>query len=146
MARDLNKVMLIGRVGKDPEIRYAASGKAVANFSLATSESWKDGNGDKQERTEWSRLVLWGRLAEVCGEYVHKGDKIFVEGKIQTREWEDKDGNKRSTTEIVCYDMIMLSSKSGHEAAEKRAGQGSSQSSGQRQQAPAPGDFEDIPF
>lgn len=108
----LNKVMLIGRLGSDPELRYTPDGTAVANFSIATSEEWKDKNtGEKKERTEWHRVVAWRRLGEICGEYLAKGKQIYVEGRIQTRSWEDKDGNKRYTTEIVASDIQFLGIK-----------------------------------
>ena len=98
----VNKVIILGRLGQDPELKYTPSGAAVCNFSLATSESWNDkATGQKQERTEWHRIVVWGKLAELCNQYLSKGRQAFVEGKIQTRSWEDKDGNKRYTTEIA---------------------------------------------
>ncbi len=106
--RSLNKVMLLGNLGRDPEVRYTASGKAVATFTVATSSRWKDQDGNDQERTEWHRVVAWGRLGEVCGDYLSKGKQVFVEGRIQTREWEDQDGNKRTTVEIIANDLIML--------------------------------------
>ena len=107
----INKVILIGNLGKDPEVRYTPSGAAVANFSIATSEEWKDKNtGEKQERTEWHRIVAFGRLGEICGEYLHKGKQVFIEGRLQTKAWEDRDGNKRWTTEIVALGMQMLGS------------------------------------
>ena len=106
--RSLNKVLLIGNLGKDPEVRYTSSGKAVATFTLATSQQWKDQGGTDQERTEWHRIVAWGRLGEVCGEYLSKGRQVYIEGRIQSREWEDQEGNKRTTVEIVANDMIML--------------------------------------
>jgi single-strand DNA-binding protein len=112
MARGVNKVMLIGRLGRDPEVRYLPSGVAIANISLATSEQWKDKNtGEKQEKTEWHRVVFFGRLAEVVGEYLKKGGEVFVEGRLQTRKWQDKDGNDKYTTEIVANEMQMLGSK-----------------------------------
>jgi single-strand DNA-binding protein len=107
-ARSLNKVTLIGRLGRDPEVRFTGSGRAVATFTLATSERWKDQEGNDQERTEWHRIVAWGRLGEICGEYLSKGRQIYVEGRIQTRDWEDQEGNRRTTTEIIARDMIML--------------------------------------
>jgi single-strand DNA-binding protein len=107
----VNKVMLIGRLGKDPEMRYTAGGAPVANFSLATNESWKGQNGERQERTEWHNIVVWNKLAETCNQYLSKGKLVFIEGRIQTREWDDKDGNKRRTTEIVASDMKMLERK-----------------------------------
>ena len=105
----VNKVILVGHLGRDPEIRYTPSGVAVANFSIATSEEWKDkDSGNKQERTEWHRIVAWRRLGEICGEYLRKGSQVYIEGKLQTRSWEDRDGNKRYTTEIVAQNMQML--------------------------------------
>lgn len=107
----LNKVMLIGRLGKDPEIRYTQSGTPVANFSVATSETYKDGNGEKQERTEWHNIVIWNKLAEVAQKYLHKGDQVYLEGKIQTRKWQDRDGAEKRTTEVIVHSMTMLGSK-----------------------------------
>jgi single-strand DNA-binding protein len=104
----VNKVILVGNLGTDPELRYTPSGKAVANFSLATNEQWTNKDGEKEERTEWHRIVAWGRLGEICGEYLSKGSQIYIEGKIQTRAWEDRDGNKRYTTEIIAQAMQML--------------------------------------
>ncbi len=106
----VNKAILIGNLGADPEMRYTQSGAAVATFNIATTETWvKDGN--KEERTEWHRIVAFGRLGEICGEYLSKGSKVYIEGRIQTRQWDDKDGNKRYTTEIVAREMKMLSPK-----------------------------------
>ncbi len=111
--RGVNKVILIGNLGRDPEVRYTPSGAAVANFSIATSEEWKDkDSGQKQERTEWHRIVAWRRLGEICGEYLHKGSQVYIEGKLQTRSWEDRDGNKRYTTEVYASSMQMLGSAS----------------------------------
>ena len=105
----INKAILIGRLGSDPEVRYTPSGAAVANFSIATSEEWKDKDtGEKKERTEWHRIVAWRKLGEICGEYLEKGRQVYVEGRIQTRSWEDRDGNKRYTTEVVAQNMQML--------------------------------------
>ncbi len=104
----VNKVILIGNLGQDPEVRYSASGSPVANFSIATSESWNDKNGQRQERTEWHRIVAWGKLAELCGEYLAKGRQVYVEGRLQTRNWEDRDGNKRYTTEIIANQVTFL--------------------------------------
>lgn len=109
--RGINKVILIGNLGKDPEVRYTPSGVTVATFSVATTDEWKDKEtGEKQERTEWHRVVAWRRLGEICGEYLRKGSPVYVEGKLQTRAWEDRDGNKRYTTEIVAQNMQMLGS------------------------------------
>ena len=107
----INKVILVGRLGKDPEVRYTPSGAAVANFTIATSEEWKDkDSGEKQERTEWHRVVAWRRLGEICGEYLHKGSQVYIEGRLQTKSWEDREGNKRYTTEVVAQTMQMLGS------------------------------------
>lgn len=119
-AKHLNKVMLIGNLGRDPEVRYTAGGSAVANFSLATNETWKDKDGNKQEHTEWHKIVAWGKLGEICGEYLSKGRSVYIEGRIQTRKWKDKEENERATTEIVATDMIMLGGRS--DASENRAG------------------------
>jgi single-strand DNA-binding protein len=108
----VNKVILIGRLGRDPELRRTASGSAVANFSVATDETWVDANGQKQTRTEWHNIVAWRRLGEICAEFLKKGRLVYIEGKIQSREWDDRDGNKRRTTEIIASAMQMLESKS----------------------------------
>lgn len=107
----VNKALLIGRLGADPEVRYTPDGTMVTNFRLATDLQWKDKNGEKLQRTEWHRIVAYGKLAEICSNYLSKGKLIFIEGRIQTRSWEDKDGVKRSTTEIVAANMQMLDSK-----------------------------------
>jgi len=107
--RGINKVILIGNLGRDPEIRYTTSGQAVANFTLATTEGRTSKDGDKQEYTEWHRIVAWGRLAEICGEYLSKGKMIYVEGSLRTRSWEDKEGKTRWTTEVIARNMQMLS-------------------------------------
>ena len=109
--RGVNKVILVGNLGKDPELRYTNSGVAVATFSMATSESWKDADGNLQDRTQWHTIVAWRKLAEICGEYLKKGSKVFVEGKIQYRTYDDKNGVKRYVTEIVMDNMVMLDSK-----------------------------------
>ena len=101
----MNKVMLIGNLGRDPELRYTQTGQAVANFTIATNESWTNRDGEKQERTEWHRIVAWGKQAEFCGSYLHKGRQVFVEGRLQTREWEDQKGEKRRTTEIIAQSI-----------------------------------------
>jgi single-strand DNA-binding protein len=97
----INKVILLGRLGRDPELRYTQGGQAVANFTVATNESWTNRDGERQERTEWHRIVAWGKQAEFCGNYLTKGRQVYIEGRIQTREWEDKEGEKRRTTEII---------------------------------------------
>jgi single-strand DNA-binding protein len=111
MAGGVNKVILIGNLGKAPELRFTPSGQAVANFTIATNESWNDKSGQKQERTEWHRIVVWGKLAELCGQYLSKGRQCYVEGRLQTREWNDKEGKKNYTTEIVAQTVQFLGGK-----------------------------------
>jgi len=135
----LNKVMLIGNLGKDPEVRYTASGQAVASFSLATSEKFKNKNGEFEERTEWHRVTLWARLAEIAGEYLSKGKTVYIEGRLQTREYE-KDGIKRYTTEIVGEKMQMLSPK----GESRSAGSPLGNNGASREEPPFQDD--DIPF
>lgn len=120
----VNKVILVGNLGKDPEVRYTPSGAAVASFSLATTERYKDKDGKAQEKTEWHNIIAWRQLAEICGKYLHKGKQVYIEGKIQTRSYDDRDGNKRYVTEIVADQMQMLGS----------AGSGENQNSGNRAQ------------
>jgi single-strand DNA-binding protein len=113
--RSLNKATIIGHVGKDAEVRYTGAGMPVATFTVATNESWKDrASGQVQERTDWHNIVVWNRLAEICGEYVKKGKRVYVEGRIQNRTYDDKDGNKRYVSEIVATDLILLDSPSGN--------------------------------
>ena len=107
----VNKAILVGNLGSDPETRQTTSGSAVCNFSVATSESYKDRDGNKQERTEWHRVVAFGKLADICADYLHKGKQVYIEGRIQTRDWEDQAGVKKYTTEIVAREMQMLGSK-----------------------------------
>lgn len=108
----INKVILIGRLGRDPELRYTQDGTAVASFSIATSDEWKDKeSGEKRERTEWHRIVAWRKLGELCGEYLAKGRQVYIEGKLQTREWQDRDGNRRFTTEVVASEVQFLGSR-----------------------------------
>jgi single-strand DNA-binding protein len=118
----VNKVILIGNLGADPEVRYTQNGTAVANFRIATTETWKK-DGEKEEQTEWHRIVTFARLAEICGEYLSKGSKVYIEGRIQTRKWEDKDGNPRYTTEIVAREMKMLSPRGAGEGGQTGASQ-----------------------
>lgn len=108
MAGGVNKVILVGNLGADPDMRYTQSGAGVCELRLATNESWTDRNGQKQERTEWHRIVVWGKRAEICSKYLSKGRQIYVEGRLQTRSWDDKDGNKRYTTEIIANDVQFL--------------------------------------
>jgi len=117
MARGINKAIIVGNLGKDPEVRYSANGAAITNITVATSDVWKDKNtGENQERTEWHRIVFFGRLAEIAGEYLKKGSQVYIEGRIQTRKWQDQGGQDRYTTEIVASEMQMLDSKGGGEA------------------------------
>jgi single-strand DNA-binding protein len=145
-AKSLNRAMLIGNLGKDPELRYTSTGKAFASFSLATSSSWKDQDGNMQERTDWHNIVAWQKLAEVCGEWLKKGQKVYIEGRIQTRSYDDKNtGQKRYITEIVADDMIML----GGGGARTNAGSDSSgaPSVTADMEPPAPmGKDDDLPF
>lgn len=113
MARGINKVILVGNLGRDPEVRYSAQGNAIANLNIATSESWKDKNtGETVEKTEWHRVVMFRRLAEIAGEFLKKGSKVYIEGKLQTRKWQDQQGSDRYTTEIVANEMQMLDNRS----------------------------------
>lgn len=148
MARGVNKVILIGNLGADPEVRYMPSGGAVANVSIATSESWKDKKtGEMQERTEWHRVVFYNRLAEIVGEYLKKGSKIYVEGRIRTRKWEDKDGKDRYTTEINADSMQMLDGRSGGAPSFDNSSSSSRAPAKQAAPAAASEDFDDdIPF
>jgi single-strand DNA-binding protein len=113
----VNKVILVGRLGRDPETRYTGGGQAVANFSVATDETYKDRNGERQKRTEWHRITAWGKLAEICQQYLKKGTMVYVEGRIQSREWQDKEGQKRTSFDIVANTMKMLSSRGDAAAA-----------------------------
>lgn len=145
MARGVNKVILIGNMGKDPEMRYTPNGVAVANLTIATSESWKDKtSGENVERTEWHRVVMFQRLAEIAGEYLRKGSKIYIEGRLQTRKWQDKtSGQDRYTTEIVADSMQMLDSKGGGAPAGEKAASAPSMADA----APALETFDDdVPF
>jgi len=118
MARGVNKVILIGNLGGDPEVKYTAGGSAVTNVTIATSENWKDKTtGENQERTEWHRVVFFGKLAEIAGEYLKKGSQVYVEGRLQTRKWQDKEGQDRYTTEIVANEMQMLGGRGGGSAS-----------------------------
>jgi len=161
MARGVNKVILVGNLGKDPETRYMPSGSAVTNLTLATSESWKDKqSGEAQERTEWHKIAMFGRLAEIAAEYLRKGSQVYIEGKLRTRKWQDKEGKDRYTTEIVADEMQMLGSKGGGGAASAgamgggagaaAAGGGGSSGGGRaavNDSGAPPGDFDDdIPF
>ena len=149
MARGVNKAIILGTLGQDPDIRYTASGAAVANISIATNEQWKDKeSGEMQERTEWHRVVFFGRLAEIVGEYLRKGSQVYVEGRIQTRKWQDKEGRDRYTTEIVASEMQMLGSKSGGTTASfDQAPQQQQSESAATSEKKSNDDFDDdIPF
>jgi len=137
MAGSINKVILIGRLGKDPEMRFTPTGKAVTSFSMATDETWLDQNNERQKRTEWHRIVVWGKLGETCAKYLAKGKQVYIEGRIQTREWTDKEGNKRYSTEIVANAMQMLSPMDSSETKELNDTGASPQETG---------GYDDIPF
>jgi single-strand DNA-binding protein len=157
MAGGINKVILVGNLGQDPEIRYTADGRPIANFSIATSESWKDKNsGEKREKTEWHRVVVFGKLAEICGEYLSKGRQVYIEGKLQTRKWQGQDGQDRYTTEVVIDGfngtMQMLGTREGGGGGPRPAAGGGGSGGGYQQdqgypQQPYQNDKEDdIPF
>ena len=118
----VNRVILVGRLGRDPEMRYTSSGTPVTNFSVATNERWNNQDGERQERTEWHKIVTWSKLAEICNQYLTKGQLVYIEGRLQTREWDDRDGNKRRTTEIVASDMQMLSSRTEESSTQEPVG------------------------
>jgi single-strand DNA-binding protein len=141
MAGGVNKVILIGNLGADPEVRFTPGGQAVANFRIATSESWQDKNGQKQERTEWHRIVVWGKLAELCGEYLKKGRQCYIEGRLQTREWTDKENKKNYTTEVVANTVQFLGSRDGAGAG---GGEGGGFSRGPRSGGGARGGGDDF--
>ena len=153
MARGVNKVILVGNLGKDPDMKYTASGAAIANITVATSESWNDKQtGEKQEKTEWHRVVFFRRLAEIAGEYLRKGSQVYIEGKLQTRKWQDQNGQDRYTTEIVANEMQMLGSRGGEAGSRPQGGGGGFRANPPAQQAPAQQDQDggfaddDIPF
>lgn len=136
MARGINKVILIGNCGQDPETRYSASGAAITNVSLATSETWKDKqSGQPQERTEWHRVVFFNRLAEIAGEYLKKGSKVYIEGSLRTRKWQDQQGQDKYTTEIVASEMQMLDSRGGESSGPYNTSSASSQAGSQYSQS-----------
>lgn len=152
MARGVNKVILVGNLGADPEVRYMPSGAAVANVRIATTDSWKDKqSGEQQERTEWHNVVFFSRLAEIVGEYLKKGSQVYVEGSLQTRKWQDKNGNDRYTTEIKAMEMQMLGGRGGggtshYEAAPNVGSQSKSTAESPPAQAPVEEFDDDIPF
>jgi len=143
----INKVILIGNLGRDPELRYTQGGSAVTNFTLATNEKWRDKDGNNQERTEWHRIVVWGRSAENCAQYLQKGSSVFVEGRLQTREWEDKEGHKRQTTEINAASVQFLSGRGGGAGGASGGGPTGGPTGGPGGGGPGPGPSgDDIPF
>jgi len=147
----INKVILIGNLGRDPETRYLPDGGAVTNISVATTDVWKDKSGEKQERTEWHRVAFFGRLAEIAGEYLKKGSPVYIEGRLQTRKWQDKDGQDRYTTEIVANEMKMLGSRGGgSEPMAREPAPAAAEGGGAKPQAKKGGAFDqmddDIPF
>lgn len=149
MGKGINKVIILGNLGQDPEVKYMPNGNAAANITVATSESWKDKNtGETVEKTEWHRVVFFRKLAEIVGEYLHKGSKIYIEGKLKTRKWQDKSGADRWTTEIIADQMQMLDSKGSGQGQATAAGtNGTQPSASQSAPAPASDDFDDdIPF
>jgi single-strand DNA-binding protein len=154
MARGINKVILVGNLGQDPETRYMPSGKAVSNIRIATSEGWKDKQtGDMQERTEWHSVVLFDKLGEIAAEYLRKGSQVYIEGSLRTRKWQDKEGKDRYTTEIVARDMQMLGARGGAgggERAERRPAAGGEDRGSSGSNSPPPSDDgqfdDDIPF
>ena len=150
MARGINKVIIVGNVGQDPETRYMPSGSAVTNFTVATNESWKDKQtGEQKDRTEWHRVAMFNRLAEIAAEYLRKGSQVYIEGKLRTRKWQDQSGQDRWTTEIVADEMQMLGGRGGAGGGGGSAPMSSGQDSGQPSAPPqtGPDDFDDdIPF
>lgn len=146
----VNKVILIGNLGKDPETRYMSSGDAVTNITLATTEVWKDKNGEKQEKTEWHRVTFYRKLAEIAGEYLKKGRSVYVEGKLETRKWTDKNGMDRYTTEVIATDMKMLGNRPGSDSFDSSGKDSNEQASGQSSTNKSNNGFDDmeddIPF
>lgn len=147
MARGINKVILVGNLGADPETRYMPSGSAVTNIRVATTESWKDKDtGDQQERTEWHSVAFFGRLAEIVAEYLRKGSQVYIEGKLRTRKWQDREGNDRWSTEVVANEMQMLGGRPGSNAPAQAPAPAAAQAGADAPQPP-PGEFDDdIPF
>lgn len=145
MARDLNKVMVIGRLGRDPEMRYTPGGSPVTTFSVAASRQWKDGSGETREETEWFNVVAWNKLAEICKEYLRKASRVYVEGRLQTRQWQDQDGQSHYRTEVVATDMIILDGRASRDMPYDEYDQRPPVRGGAAQPPPDIGD-EDIPF
>lgn len=140
----VNKAIIVGNLGRDPEIRHTQSGAAVANFSIATNEAWNNRDGQREERTEWHRVVAFGKLADICGQYLKKGKQVYIEGRLQTRNWDDREGNKRSTTEIVATNMVMLGGRAGVDESDPFAPP--IEDDGFRSQLPPGSKEQDVPF
>ncbi len=136
MSKGLNKVMLIGNLGRDPEMRYTPSGRPVTTFSVATNRSWKSSDGERRSETEWFNIVAWGNLAEICNQYLKKGHQVYIEGRLQSRSWEDDDKKKHQTTEVVAKEMVMLGDKRKEESGENSA----------ESEIDSEGDEEEFPF
>jgi single-strand DNA-binding protein len=141
MSKGLNKVMIIGHLGRDPEMRYTPSGRPVTTFSVATSRSWNTADGSRRKETEWFNVVAWGNLAEICKQYLNKGQQVYVEGRLQTRRWEDDDGNRRSSVEIVAKEMVMLGDKKNKSNRDDQINEGDSFESDD-----VPTDEDEFPF
>jgi single-strand DNA-binding protein len=150
MAKSVNKVILVGRLGKDPELKYTASGTPFCRFSMATDDVWNDkSSGERQEKTEWHNIVTWDRLAEICNQYLTKGSLVYIEGSLQTREWDDQEGNKRRTTEVRARDMVMLGSKGDSAGGgQRRAAGATAEGMGGSTSSPSTSTItdDDIPF
>jgi len=140
MSRGLNKVMIIGHLGRDPEMRYTPSGRPVTTFTVATSRSWNTVDGARHQETEWFNVVAWGNLAEICKQYLTKGQQVYIEGRLQTRHWEDKEGNKHSSIEIVANEMMMLGDRRDSNNAEKHSGESA------EEPEPPSADEDEFPF
>jgi single-strand DNA-binding protein len=142
----INKVILVGNLGADPEVRYTQSGTAIANFRVATTETWKKPDGSKEEKTEWHRVVAWNRLGEICGEFLNKGSRVYIEGKIETRKWQDKEGKDRYTTEIVAREMKMLSARGAGDGGNSGNSGGSGRQFNDEPSHPESMMGDDVPF
>ena len=149
MAKDLNKVLIIGRLGKDPEMRYTGSGSPVTTFNVASGRQWRDSSGEQRDETEWFSVVAWNKLAEICHQYLAKGSRVYIEGRLQTRSWEDtQTGQTRSKTEVVASDMIILENRAQRDAGDDGDQSRQPRPPADRPDLPPPGDIgdEDIPF
>lgn len=139
MSRGLNKVMVIGHLGRDPEMRYTPSGRPVTTFTIAASRSWNTADGERRSETEWFNIVSWGNLAEICKQYLHKGQQVYIEGRLQTRRWEDKEGQKRTNVEVVANEMLMLGDRRNHSKQTQESDQ-------DKEQSEPVADEEEFPF